>query len=102
MASNWKITVLLSDRRLALLTILCPSTLILSSLGNLVATDCEHQSRDQQLVDKDLEDANEELDFRALENGYVAITLISLSPSTDADIQAAVSSWIASAIQEPQ
>ncbi|KAK1359229.1 hypothetical protein POM88_043703 [Heracleum sosnowskyi] len=56
----------------------------------------------QELVDKDLEDANEELDFRALENGYVAITPIFISPSTDADIQAAVSSWISSAIQEPQ
>ncbi|KAK1362768.1 hypothetical protein POM88_038329 [Heracleum sosnowskyi] len=39
----------------------------------------------QQLVDKDLDDANEELNFRALENGYVAITPLSLSPSTDAD-----------------
>ncbi|KAL1829282.1 hypothetical protein ACET3Z_007694 [Daucus carota] len=56
----------------------------------------------QELVDKDLEDANEELDFRALENGYVAITPISLAPSTDADTQRAASSWIASAIEEPQ
>ncbi|KAL1810588.1 hypothetical protein DCAR_0730296 [Daucus carota subsp. sativus] len=56
----------------------------------------------QELVDKDLEDTSEELDFRALENGYVAITTLSLSPSTDADAQTAASSWIASAIQEPQ
>ncbi|KAK1362758.1 hypothetical protein POM88_038319 [Heracleum sosnowskyi] len=40
----------------------------------------------QELVDKDLDDANEELNFRALENGYVAITPLSLSPSTDADV----------------
>ncbi|KAL8113703.1 uncharacterized protein LOC141668172 [Apium graveolens] len=56
----------------------------------------------QELAGKDLEDANEELDFRALENGYVAVTPISLSPSTDADTQRAVSNWIANAIQEPQ
>ncbi|KAL8118759.1 uncharacterized protein LOC141723942 [Apium graveolens] len=56
----------------------------------------------QELVDKDIEDASEDLDFRALENGYVAITSLSLSPSTDADAQTAASSWIASAVQEPQ
>ncbi|KAK1362821.1 Survival protein SurE-like phosphatase/nucleotidase [Heracleum sosnowskyi] len=56
----------------------------------------------QELVDKDLDDASEELDFRALENGYVAITPLSLSSSTDADAQTAASNWIASAVQEPQ
>ncbi|KAJ0007556.1 hypothetical protein Pint_28966 [Pistacia integerrima] len=51
-----------------------------------------------EFLDKEQEDKDEDLDFRALENGFVAITPLSLQPQTGSDIQAAASEWISTAL----
>ncbi|XP_031252971.1 uncharacterized protein LOC116110900 [Pistacia vera] len=51
-----------------------------------------------EFLDKEQEDTDEELDFRALENGFVAITPLSLQPQTGSDTQAAASEWISTAL----
>ncbi|KAJ0075970.1 hypothetical protein Patl1_33531 [Pistacia atlantica] len=50
-----------------------------------------------EFLDKEQEDTEEDLDFRALENGFVAITPLSLQPQTGSNTQAA-SEWISTAL----
>ncbi|KAI7985950.1 5'-nucleotidase SurE [Camellia lanceoleosa] len=55
-----------------------------------------------EFVDKEQEDVDEDLDFRALENGFVAVTPLSISPHVESDTQTAASEWISSALQGEQ
>ncbi|GLT55964.1 hypothetical protein SLA2020_290420 [Shorea laevis] len=55
-----------------------------------------------EFLDKEQTDTDEDLDFRALENGFIAVTPLSLSPQTESDIQAAASDWIAGALSGEQ
>ncbi|KAI4387365.1 hypothetical protein MLD38_005203 [Melastoma candidum] len=48
------------------------------------------------------EDADENLDVKALEDGYVVVTPISLSPNDQSAGEAAVSEWISNLAQEDQ
>lgn len=74
---------------------------IVESVGVAGKTDVNRTTKYFRLefMDKEQEDVDEDLDFRALENGFVAITPISLIPQIDSDIQTAVSEWISAAIQ---
>lgn len=55
-----------------------------------------------EFLDKQPEELDEDLDFRALENGFVAVTPVPLSPLIEPDTQAAASEWIAAAFQADQ
>ncbi|KAK8608340.1 hypothetical protein V6N13_023766 [Hibiscus sabdariffa] len=55
-----------------------------------------------EFINKEQEDADEDLDFKALDNGFVAVTPISLSPQIESDIQTAASDWISSVLKEEQ
>lgn len=55
-----------------------------------------------EFLDKKQEEVDEDLDFRALENGFVAVTPLSLSPLTEPDTQTAASEWFAAALQVDQ
>ncbi|OMO49319.1 Survival protein SurE-like phosphatase/nucleotidase [Corchorus olitorius] len=55
-----------------------------------------------EFVDKEQEDADEDLDFKALDNGFIAVTPLSLSPQIELDIQTAASDWISSAVHGDQ
>ncbi|KAL0429906.1 UNVERIFIED_CONTAM: 5'-nucleotidase SurE [Sesamum radiatum] len=52
-----------------------------------------------EMLDKDEEEDNEDLDFRALENGFVAVSLLPLSAHLDSETEAAALDWISSALQ---
>ncbi|KAK6914740.1 Survival protein SurE-like phosphatase/nucleotidase [Dillenia turbinata] len=52
-----------------------------------------------EFVDKEQEDIDEDLDFRALESGFVAVTPLTLNSQIDSDSQTAVSDWISSALE---
>ncbi|XP_065867324.1 uncharacterized protein [Euphorbia lathyris] len=54
-----------------------------------------------EFTDKEKEDADEDLDFRAVENGFVAVTPLWLSNHIEADTHAAASDWI-SALQKDE
>uniref|UniRef100_A0A5B7AZQ6 Survival protein SurE-like phosphatase/nucleotidase domain-containing protein n=2 Tax=Davidia involucrata TaxID=16924 RepID=A0A5B7AZQ6_DAVIN len=51
-----------------------------------------------EFLDKDQEDVDEDIDFSALGNGYVAITPLSLSLNVPSEIHAFMSNWIAVAL----
>ncbi|CAL1376549.1 unnamed protein product [Linum trigynum] len=55
-----------------------------------------------EFMEKEQEDIDEDLDFRALESGFVAVTPFSLSPHIEPETQTAASEWISSALQESQ
>ncbi|XP_017979380.1 PREDICTED: uncharacterized protein LOC18596155 isoform X2 [Theobroma cacao] len=55
-----------------------------------------------EFVDREQEDTDEDLDFRALDSGFVAVTPLSLSPQMESDIQTAASDWISSALHGEQ
>ncbi|XP_044497746.1 5'-nucleotidase SurE-like isoform X1 [Mangifera indica] len=55
-----------------------------------------------EFLDKEQEDTDEDLDFRALENGFVAVTLLSLKPQIESDTQAAASEWILTALNSDE
>ncbi|XP_009795881.1 uncharacterized protein LOC107800420 [Nicotiana tabacum] len=55
-----------------------------------------------ELLDKKQEEEDEDLDFRALENGFVAITPVSLVMHVETDVHAAASEWISSALEVEQ
>ncbi|GMH23783.1 hypothetical protein Nepgr_025626 [Nepenthes gracilis] len=48
--------------------------------------------------EKDQEDVDEDLDFRALENGFVTITPLALSSDVQPKIQSSVSGWLKNAL----
>ncbi|KAK9183989.1 hypothetical protein WN943_024334 [Citrus x changshan-huyou] len=49
-------------------------------------------------LDKEQEDTDEDLDFRALENGFVSITPLPLHSHTESETLAAASEWISAAL----
>ncbi|TYJ13622.1 hypothetical protein E1A91_A10G063600v1 [Gossypium mustelinum] len=55
-----------------------------------------------EFINKEQEEAEEYLDFKALDNGFVAVTPFSLGPQIEVDIQTAASDWISSALQVEQ
>ncbi|GMI77897.1 hypothetical protein like AT1G72880 [Hibiscus trionum] len=55
-----------------------------------------------EFINKEQEDTDEDLDFKALDNGFVAVTPISLSPQIELDIQTAASDWISGVLKEEQ
>ncbi|KHG01721.1 5'-nucleotidase surE [Gossypium arboreum] len=55
-----------------------------------------------EFINKEQEEAEEYLDFKALDNGFVAVTPFSLCPQIEVDIQTAASDWISSALQVEQ
>lgn len=55
-----------------------------------------------EFLDKEQEETDEDLDIRALESGYVAVTPISLSPHIETDIETAASEWISVALSGEQ
>ncbi|KAG6528525.1 hypothetical protein ZIOFF_010700 [Zingiber officinale] len=52
-----------------------------------------------EFVDKEQEAKDEDYDFRALENGYIAVTPISLELQMESEIQASASNWFATALE---
>ncbi|KAM7483857.1 hypothetical protein LguiB_008440 [Lonicera macranthoides] len=55
-----------------------------------------------EFLDKEIEGTEEDLDFRALENGFVAITPLCVSPHVGSDTQTAASDWISAALKPDQ
>nr|DAD49014.1 TPA_asm: hypothetical protein HUJ06_018951 [Nelumbo nucifera] len=55
-----------------------------------------------EFLDKELEDMDEDLDCRALKNGFVAITPLCLSSHVEPETQASASDWIATATVSEQ
>ncbi|CAN4086958.1 unnamed protein product [Withania somnifera] len=55
-----------------------------------------------ELLDKKQEEEDEDLDFRALENGFVAVTPVSLVTHVETDVHAAASEWISSVLEVEQ
>ncbi|KAE8696395.1 hypothetical protein F3Y22_tig00110674pilonHSYRG00114 [Hibiscus syriacus] len=55
-----------------------------------------------EFISKEEEEADEDLDFKALENGFVALTPISLCPQIESDILTAASGWISGALMVEQ
>ncbi|KAK8973093.1 hypothetical protein V6N11_049442 [Hibiscus sabdariffa] len=51
-----------------------------------------------ELLEKETEDADDDLDFKAVEDGYVAVTPLSLSSTDESKIKTEVSSWISDAL----
>ncbi|KAH9713413.1 5'-nucleotidase [Citrus sinensis] len=51
-----------------------------------------------EFLDKEQEDTDEDLDFRALENGFVSITPLPLHSHTESETLAAASEWISAAL----
>ncbi|CAH9128196.1 unnamed protein product [Cuscuta epithymum] len=52
-----------------------------------------------ELLDNELEDSGDDLDFRAVQNGFVAVTPLSLSQHVAQEIETAASDWISNALQ---
>ncbi|KAL6972700.1 5'-nucleotidase [Sarracenia purpurea var. burkii] len=55
-----------------------------------------------EFLDKEHDDMDDDLDFRALQNGFVAITPLSLSPHIELETQTAASEWISAALHTEQ
>ncbi|KHG05983.1 5'-nucleotidase surE [Gossypium arboreum] len=51
-----------------------------------------------ELLEKETEKADDNLDFKAVEDGYVAVTPLSLSSTDQSKIETEVSSWISAAL----
>ncbi|XP_048234511.1 5'-nucleotidase SurE [Ricinus communis] len=76
----------------------------IESVGAAVKSDTSRVKKYFRLefLEKEQEDTDEDLDFRALENGFVAVTPLSLSPHIESDIHIAASDWISSALKGEQ
>ncbi|KAF4398173.1 hypothetical protein G4B88_019894 [Cannabis sativa] len=55
-----------------------------------------------EFLDKEQNDMDEELDFRAVESGFVSITPLSPSPIIELEIHTAASDWISSALLQQE
>jgi 5'-nucleotidase len=55
-----------------------------------------------EFVDKEQDDTDEDLDFRALENGFVAVTPLSPYPYVESDTIAAASNWISTSFHKEE
>ncbi|KAL0801693.1 hypothetical protein Bca101_056869 [Brassica carinata] len=53
-----------------------------------------------EFVAKEQEHTDEDLDIKALEDGFVSVTPLSLLPKMDSETQAAVSEWISKALND--
>ncbi|KAH0453302.1 hypothetical protein IEQ34_017626 [Dendrobium chrysotoxum] len=53
-----------------------------------------------EFLQKELEDVDDELDFRAVENGYIAVTPVHMNVHVEPEIQAFTSDWLASALSK--
>ncbi|GMI72379.1 hypothetical protein like AT1G72880 [Hibiscus trionum] len=53
-----------------------------------------------EFVDKETEATDEDLDFKALNDGFIAVTPLSVSPQLESDIQTAASSWISGVVSD--
>nr|XP_029118140.1 uncharacterized protein LOC105037217 [Elaeis guineensis] len=51
-----------------------------------------------EFLEKEREELDEDLDFRALENGFIAVTPQHLNLHAGSEIQASASEWLASAL----
>ncbi|KAH7857204.1 hypothetical protein Vadar_010166 [Vaccinium darrowii] len=56
----------------------------------------------QEFLDRELDDVDEDLDYRALQNGFVSVTPLSLSPHIELETQTAASEWISAVLQVEQ
>ncbi|XP_010540078.1 PREDICTED: uncharacterized protein LOC104813948 [Tarenaya hassleriana] len=52
-----------------------------------------------EFLDKGQEDMEDDLDWKAVEDGFVSVTPLSLLPKTESEIQAATSEWISDRIR---
>ncbi|KAL7191160.1 hypothetical protein ACSBR2_023263 [Camellia fascicularis] len=77
---------------------------VVESVGVAGKSDSNHSVKYFRLefLDKEQEDVDEDLDFRALENGFVAITSHSVSPHIELNTQTAASEWISVALHVEQ
>ncbi|XP_022732654.1 uncharacterized protein LOC111286743 [Durio zibethinus] len=55
-----------------------------------------------ELLEKETEEADDDLDFRAVEEGYVSVTPLSLSSTDQSKIETLVSNWITVALGRKQ
>lgn len=55
-----------------------------------------------EFLDEEKEDADDELDFKAVQNGFVAITPLALSSDLQSEIHLSVSNWLSSVLAEEQ
>ncbi|KAL5572453.1 hypothetical protein UlMin_022050 [Ulmus minor] len=55
-----------------------------------------------EFLEKDLDNVDEDLDIRALEDGFISITPLSISPTVESEVQTSVSNWIADALTSNQ
>ncbi|XP_024022702.1 uncharacterized protein LOC21396661, partial [Morus notabilis] len=55
-----------------------------------------------EFLDKEHNDVDEDLDFRALESGFISVTPLSLSPNIESETHTAASDWISSVLQQEQ
>ncbi|XVF35040.1 hypothetical protein REPUB_Repub18cG0110900 [Reevesia pubescens] len=55
-----------------------------------------------EFLEKETEDADDDIDFRALEDGYVAVTPLSLCSTDQSKIETLVSNWIKAALERKQ
>lgn len=51
-----------------------------------------------EFLEKEEEDMDEDLDIRALENGFVAVTPLCLAFHVESEVQASASDWLAAAL----
>ncbi|XP_061371079.1 uncharacterized protein LOC133313695 [Gastrolobium bilobum] len=77
---------------------------IIESIGAAGKTDSNRVKKYFRLefLEKEQEDKDEDLDYRALESGYVAVTPLPLSSDTEADIQMEASDWISAVLADGQ
>ncbi|KAK7271982.1 hypothetical protein RJT34_28296 [Clitoria ternatea] len=55
-----------------------------------------------EFLDNQQEETDDDLDYKALESGYVAVTPLSISPHIEADIQMVASDWISAVLPGEQ
>ncbi|KNA06463.1 hypothetical protein SOVF_180840 [Spinacia oleracea] len=53
-----------------------------------------------EFLDEEKEDADDELDFKALQNGFVSVTPLALSSDLHTEIHLSVSNWLSSVLAE--
>jgi len=54
--------------------------------------------RNMQFVEKQHEDLDEDIDLRAMENGFISVTPLNIHGQVEADIGAPVSDWLSAVV----
>jgi 5'-nucleotidase len=54
----------------------------------------------RQFVEKKHEDLNEDIDLRAMENGFISVTPLNVHGQVEAEIGAPVSDWLSAVVAE--